>query len=191
VRDRVHGLNPARSTRSAVGGVLLALGCLAVGQALTRSANAQELNAYQVKAAFLYNFAKFVEWPEEANDPLDICTVGDEPFGRALEDTVKGKTVKGRPVEIKRIKSGATALGCKIAFIGSSERGQARSIFASLQGANTLTVGEWPDFAKEGGIVSFTLENNQVHFEINVDAAERAHLKISSKLLSLAKIIKE
>ena len=199
--ERVHLNRLARRLiRFPVGGFVL-LGCMGFSSIFALRARAQGPNEYQVKAAFLYNFAKFVEWPEEANDPLNLpehandpiklCIVGDDPFRSILDEMVKGKTIGGRAMEIKRIKAAEGLRDCKIAFISASERRHARSILESLQGARILTVGESRDFAREGGIINFILEDNKLHFEINVDAAQRAHLKISSKLLSLAKIIKD
>lgn len=152
-------------------------------------AHAQGTSEYEVKAAFLFNFAKFVEWPDPASGPIRLCIVGDDPFGNNLEETVRGKTINGRPIAIRRIKAGENPQGCQIAFISASER-PPRSLLDLLQGASTLTVGEAPNFAKQGGIINFVLEDNKVHFEINVDAAEQARLRISSKLLSLAKIVR-
>jgi hypothetical protein len=158
-------------------------------------AQSGEASEYQIKAAFLYNFAKFVEWPPEnaggAGDPLTICIVGEDPFGNILDDVTKGKTINGRRVLVSRLKPGQGLKGCQIAFISSGERSQWKSIFPNANRAGVLTVGETEGFAAEGGVIDFIREENKVHFEVNVDAAQRAKLKISSKLLSLAKIVKE
>jgi hypothetical protein len=151
--------------------------------------HAQGTSEYEVKAAFLYNFGKFVEWPAPASGPIRLCIVGDDPFGNNLDETVRGKTISGQPIEIKRLNREDNPRGCQIAFISAAER-RPRAVLDLLQGASTLTVGESPNFAKQGGMINFVLEDNKVHFEINVDAAEQAHLKISSKLLSLAKIVR-
>ena len=156
--------------------------------AASATAPSETPTEYQVKAAFLYNFAKFVEWPDQPNPSVQLCTVGDDPFGNILEETVKGKTLNGHPIAVKRFKAGENARGCQIAFIGVPER-ETRPVLDMLQGASTLTVGESPNFAKEGGIINFVLEGNKVRFEINVAAAQQARLKISSKLLSLARIV--
>ena len=169
----------------------LTLVCLAAGSLLAAPARAQAPSEYQVKAVFLYNFAKFVEWPEQGNDPFDLCIVGDDPFGRILEDTVKGKTLQGRAIGINRIRAREKVQGCQIAFIGAAESGRTRWLLDSIREPGTLTVGESPGFARDGGIINFVIEDSRVHFEINVDAARRAHLQISSKLLSLAKIVTE
>ena len=148
---------------------------------------------YQVKAAFLFNFAKFVEWPgpDPANDPINLCVVGDDPFGASLDQVVKGKLANGRTVEIKRIDPAGKVGSCQIAFVAASERKRLPAILEGLGHAGVLTVGETDDFTRRGGVISFFLDNNHVRFEVNVDAADRAGLKISSKLLSLAKIVRD
>jgi YfiR/HmsC-like len=156
---------------------------------------AREASEYQIKAAFLYNFAKFIEWPPEksrgADHPMKICIVGDDPFGSVLDESIKDKTIGGRRLVVQRLKMGQNVKDCQVAFISSSEKTHARTFLEGLKGASVLTVGDTEGFAALGGVINFTMEENRVRFEINVDAAERAHLKISSKLLSLARIVKE
>lgn len=158
-------------------------------------AQSREASEYQIKAAFLYNFAKFVEWPHqasgEAGDPMTICIVGEDPFGNILDQFVAGKPINGRPVSIRRSTPGQDLKGCQIAFVSSAEKDRLRAIFANANRAGVLTVGETEGFALRGGVIGFIRVENKVHFEINPDAAQRANLKISSKLLSLAKIVKE
>ncbi len=163
--------------------------------ALGPSTHAQSMTEYQVKAAFLYNFAKFVEWPSDApgddHNSIVLGIVGEDSFRDLLEHTVQGKTVNGRRLVVRRPKNASDARACQIVFIGASEKKRLRPLLDSLKGAGVLTVGESEGFAQLGGIINFTLEDNRVHFEINVDAADRAGLKISSKLLSLAKIVRD
>jgi hypothetical protein len=158
-------------------------------------AQSREASEYQIKAAYLYNFAKFVEWPPEAspgaNDPLAICIFGEDPFGDILTELAKGKSINGHKLVIRQLKPPQDLRGCQVAFISSSERNRLHSVLESLKGASVLTVGDTEGFAALGGVISFTMEDNKVHFDINVDAAERAKLRISSKLLSLARIVKE
>ena len=150
---------------------------------------------YPVKLAFLYNFTKFVEWPSTAyrnpGAPLAICIVGDDPFNQALEIELRTRTVGGHPVDLRRSKTSDTLSECHIVFIPVTEKKQAARIVSGLKGSSTLTVGEIEGFAIQGGIINFTIEDNTLHFEVNTLAADRAGLKISSKLLSLAKIVKE
>lgn len=175
-----------------VGAVLLAW--IIAGETGVQIARAQAPSEYQVKAAFLLNFARFVDWPDGSaagtHDSMSLCVVGDDPFRGILDETVKGKTVNGRDLVVERFKRGDDARDCQIVFISASESRRLNPILESLKGASVLTVGETDGFAQRGGIINFVLEDNRVHFEINVEAAERARLKISSKLLSLAKIIK-
>jgi YfiR/HmsC-like len=155
---------------------------------------AQSPSEYQIKAVFLYNFAKFVEWPSDpGGNPgsISICVLGDDPFGGTLDEAIKGKTVNGRELVARRYKQVEETTHCQIVFIGSSNKKVLRPILESLKGESTLTVGETEGFARLGGMINFTLEESRVHFEINVDAADHARLKISSKLLNLAKIVRE
>ena len=155
----------------------------------------RQVSEYQIKAAFLYNFAKFVEWPPAvspgANDPMEICVVGEDPFGNILNQSIEGKTVGGHKLMIRQLKPAQDMKGCQVAFISSSEKNHLTSVLEGLKGGGVLTVGETEGFAALGGVINFTMEDDKVHFEINLDAAGRAGLKISSKLLQLARIVKE
>lgn len=145
---------------------------------------------YQVKAAFLYNFVKFVEWPAAAlpqNSPVRLCVLGQDPFGSDLESTVAGRVLNGRPLLIRRSERLEDLGACHVLFISSSERAGLATVLAALKEASVLTVGETDGFATQGGMIRLTLEENKVRFEINVQAAERARLRISSQLLRLAK----
>jgi hypothetical protein len=166
---------------------------LLLGIFLACTLSAQTIDEYQVKAAFLYNFAKFVEWPamtfKTDKDPLRICVLGQNPFGNALVEGVGGKTVVGRPLAVSDISDVNQGADCQILFIGSSERKRLRLIFAELRTMGVLTVGETEGFASQGGIVNFKLEGGRVRLEINIDAAAQAKLRISSKVLNLAQIV--
>jgi hypothetical protein len=160
---------------------------------LIPGARGQAVDEYQVKAAFLYNFAKFVKWPPQSfqtlADPIVICILGPNPFGGALEEAVQGKVVEGRKLLVLQISDGKQAASCQILFISSSERKRSRSILADLKSIGILTVGETEGFAGYGGVVNFRLDGNRVRLEVNIDAAEQQKLRISSKLLSLAQIV--
>jgi hypothetical protein len=162
---------------------------------LAAGTDVQPVGEYQVKAAFLYNFAKFVEWPgsafKSANEPVTICVLGRNPFGNTLEDAVAGKVVEGRTFAVRQISGMQGAGGCRILFVSGSERKQFRAGAASIAGQGLLTVGEWKEFIADGGVVNFKLESGKVRFEINVAAAERENLRISSKLLSLADVARK
>jgi uncharacterized protein DUF4154 len=177
-------------------GLAIRFGLILLAGALpAASACAQSLDEYRVKAAFLYNFAKFVEWPPGAfrspTDRIAICVLGQDPFDGALEDAVKGKTLEGRPFVVAKISEVNPTERCQIVFIAASERKRVPSILADLRGSSALTVGETGDFAVKGGIVNFKIEDGHVRLEINVEAAGQAKLHISSKLLSLAQIVRK
>lgn len=158
-------------------------------------AQAKTANEYEVKAAFLYNFAKFVEWPASAwsspKQPFTFCVLGKDPFGSALDDAVVGKTIADRPISVVRAGRIKDLPECQIVFVSTSESLKSPEILAGLRGRNVLVVGEAEDFACSGGTIQFVLEGNHVRFAINPDAAERAKLKISSKLLALAVVVRD
>jgi hypothetical protein len=159
---------------------------------LCARANAQEASEYQVKAAFLYNFAKFVEWPAGTgvDAPLVIGVLGKDPFGSQIDRAVEGKTVNGRRLMIKRFSSLEAYEYCHILFVSSSEKNNLAHIIAAVRNSSVLTVSETERFAHIGGIINFVTIENRIRFEINQAAAERAGLKISSKLLSLARVVR-
>lgn len=148
---------------------------------------------YQLKAAFVYNFAKFIDWPPKVyaapQSPFSICILGTDPFGAVIDDALRGKTVEDHPVIVQRIKEVAAARRCQIVFVSASERRRLPDILASLKGANVLVVGDSDGFAAAGGAIELTLQDNRVRFTINPGAADDAGLRISSKLLALATII--
>jgi hypothetical protein len=162
--------------------------------ALLPQASAQEISEYQVKAAFLYNFTKFVDWPPQLGDnhgtPFAICVFGEDPFHGVLENMVEGKSVNGQALAVRHIKSVEGAQGCRIAFVSSSEKDRLRPILNALRGSEVLTVGDTEGFAEMGGVINFTLVDNRVRFQINLDAAKVQRLKISSRLLRLAQVVR-
>ncbi len=139
---------------------------------------------YQVKAAFLLNFLKFVEWPASPHDsPWVIGVLGRDPFGDLLDNTVRGKVVNGRPVEVRRYAKASDVKDCNILFLG---RAEFERMGTPVQ-AGLLTVGEAPGFLKSGGIINFYLEENRVHFEIRASAVHSMGLQVSSQLLKLGR----
>jgi hypothetical protein len=156
------------------------------------SAETKPSPEYLIKAAFLFNFAKFVEWPADSFkddlSPINLYILGTDPFGPAL-DIIKDKTVKGRPLKIKRANKVDDIEACHILFISASEKENLKQILYALRNSSTLTVSETEGFAQMGGIINFVIINKKVHFEINLDAAQRSRLKMSSQLLKLAKIV--
>jgi hypothetical protein len=168
----------------------LGLALLFLSAARAQSPTAGE---YQVKAAFLFNFAKFVEWPtssfSDASAPLRICVFGRDPFGEELRNITREKTVNGHRLEVSQVLDLGVARTCHILFIASSETARLKQIFESLRGTDALTVGDTKGFVEQGGMINFVLENSRVQFEVNRKAAEQGGLKISSKLLSVAKLV--
>jgi hypothetical protein len=174
---------PAGRTRE----ILLPLVLLAL---LSSAAVAQAPSEYDVKAAFLYNFTKFVEWPPSAfssgGDPLQVCILGEDPFGRSLPSVLEGEEVQGRTLRLRRVTHLFDPGLCHILFVSRSERERVPAILAVVEGAPMLTVSEIDGFVDRGGVINFRLVSGKVRFEINQTAAERAGLKVSSKLLRLA-----
>jgi hypothetical protein len=148
---------------------------------------------YEVKTAFLFNFAKFIDWPPRSfaspQSPFTICVLGQNPFGNTLDDTLQGKMIGDRPLAVLRLKDKAEARRCQMVFVSSSENAHLGEIIGSLNGASVLLIGEMNGFAALGGTIEFTLDDNHVGFTINTDAVGRSGLKFSSKLLALAKIV--
>jgi hypothetical protein len=144
---------------------------------------------YRVKAAFVFNFAKFVEWPPGTGDsgPFVIGVFGSDPFGEILDTTVEGKTVRGRPLAVRRYISASEARGCDLLFVSAAETKHLPEILRNLAGRSVLVVGEGPELIRAGGAIGLIEEDDKVRFEINDTAAERAGLKISSQLLKLAR----
>ena len=144
---------------------------------------------YQVKAAFLYNFVKFVEWPAAAIDsrePITLCVLGKDPFGGELARAIEGKSVNGRPIATRRISEAVAAQSCQVLFVSSSESGRVAEILKTIRAWSILTVSDADRFSERGGMISFVMDDQRVRFQINAKAAEAADLKISSKLLKLA-----
>jgi hypothetical protein len=154
---------------------------------------AQSVSEYQVKAAYLYNFAKFIQWPPEAfasdQAPLFLCIVGEDPFGQPLDGIAQGKIINGHTLMIRRTTNLDDLKSCQIVFIGSGDKKRLSELLRRLKGSSALAVGESRDFTGMGGGIQFYLENDRIRFSINVDALQRAHLTASSKLLALAKIV--
>jgi len=145
---------------------------------------------YQIKAAFLYNFAKFVKWPPQTfaqpESPIVIGVLGKNVFGGDLERTIRNKTFNNHPFQFKEFHSVTEVTHCQILFISTSEQERLPQIFKDLQGTSVLTVSETDHFIEAGGMINFVIEDKKIRFQINDEAAEKAGLTISSKLLSLA-----
>ena len=145
---------------------------------------------YQIKAAFLFNFAKFVQWPQAAftgaASPIVVGVLGENPFHDDLARTIRNKSIDEHPLVIKEFRSPTEATNCHILFISTSEKNRLPEILKGLKGTSVLTVGEMEHFTESGGMINFVLKGKKIRFQINNDEAARAGLKISSKLMSLA-----
>lgn len=166
---------------------------LLVGALALRAAPVDS-DEYRVKAAVVYNLAKFVEWPAQTfkadKDPIRICVLGQNPFGASLEQSVAGKFISGRPLAVEYVPGEKQTSNCQILFVSSSERRRLRAILAETRATSVLTVGEIEGFAEQGGIVNLKLVDNHVQMEINLEASGHVHLRIHSQVLNLAEIVK-
>ncbi len=143
-----------------------------------------------MKGAYLLNFAKFVDWPEQVfkgpSDPIVICVVGQNPFGPGLEKAARDTVVASRSVAVRVVSDMQQASQCQILFMSAVERKRSRTLLQAVQSGSVLTVGEWDGFIASGGVIGFKVDDEKVRIEINIAAADRAKLHISAKLLSLA-----
>jgi YfiR/HmsC-like len=159
---------------------------------LTCAVQAQS-KEYQIKAAFLFNFAQFVNWPSAAfantNAPFYIGVMGDDPFGGALDATVQDEAIDNRKIVIERSKNVEDLKNCQMIFVSKSEKRHIPEILTDLDSKPILTVGESEGFAEHGGGINFYLAGPKVRFEINQGVAQNDGLKISAQLLSLGKIV--
>lgn len=151
-------------------------------------------NEYQVKATYLYNFGRFIKWPEEAPAgkaaSFPVCVLGQDPFGAILDATLAGEALDGKPVVLKRLASPHEAGECRILFISSTEEKRLKEILTEIDDSGILTVSDMPGFTRRGGMIQFVLEGDKVRFEINLASAESARLVLSSELLKVAASVK-
>jgi hypothetical protein len=164
----------------------LVAGCILVS-VLPRTAGAQPVGEYPIKAAFLYNFTLFVEWPAEAfaSGSFVIGVVGDDAFADVLEETVRTKTVHGHRVEVRRLSVVDDLRHCRLVFV-SAGADRRNTVPRRARGTPILTVGETDDFLEDGGVIRFLIEDARLRFQLNVNAASEAHLTISSRLRAIA-----
>jgi hypothetical protein len=157
------------------------------------AASAAAPTEYQVMAVFLFNFSRFVEWPASAfpsaNAPFVVGVFGHDPFGADLDAAVKGETVNGRPLVVRRVQSAAEAADCQILFIHQSEDQRLGEVLSALGNKSTLTVSDLPGAAQHGVMIRLVTERGRVRMRIDVDAARAAALTISSNLLRSAQIV--
>lgn len=174
-------------------GALAVAAALLTGAAADLAAQTAPTSAYHLKAVFLFNFAQFVNWPPDAfpdsQAPLVIGVLGDDPIGALVDEAVRGERLGGRPFESRRFQRVEDIKTCHILFISQSEGSRVAEILASLKNRPILTVSDSDDFAKRGGIIQFVTDQNHIRLRINLEAAQAANLRMSSKLLRVAEIV--
>lgn len=152
---------------------------------------AQTLSESQVKAAYLFDFTRFISWPDSAfaspTSAFAICIAGDTPITALLSQATSGKAVSGRPISVRRIKRNEADRSCHVVFISVDEQRDSAAILRALQGAHTLTVAEFDGFSASGGMINFFLQDSKVKFELNLAAATTAGLDVSSKLIVVSR----
>ena len=185
-------LAPSRRRPSLLVALAVLVTCISLAQGVV--AQTSTVREYQIKAAFLFNFGQFVTWgPDdfpEATSPFVIGVLGEDPFGATLDAIVEGESVQGRPVQIERYVDVDDVGSCHILFVSSSELPRLDRVFERLRGRGILTVGEAEGFAERSGMIRFVVVDNRLRLEINAAAAEAAGLTISSRLLSLADVVR-
>jgi hypothetical protein len=157
-------------------------------------AAAEDASAPAVKAAFLFNFAKFTEWPAEAapsGAPLVLCVLGDTLVAASLEEAVRGRSVERHGLTVKRVSADDAVRNCQLLYISGLAAKQSTALVQSLSQAPTLTISDLSRFAESGGMINLVTEDGRMRFVVNSAAADRARLRLSSKLLTLAKLVKE
>lgn len=155
--------------------------------ALPLWAVAPHAGEYEVKAAYLFNFGKFLHRSAPPqHEPFDICVVGEDPMGPALDSLTRGEQIEGRPVRVRRTPEASEARGCDIAYLSASEGARMESDLAALHDSDTLTVSDAPRFLQLGGMIQFVLQGDHVRFAVNLNAVRRSHLVLSSELLRVA-----
>lgn len=179
----------ARGIRSVLAVAVVAAGVLTTGKpgALAQTGSPHE---YALKAAVLYHFAEFVEWPAQAErDTITVCVAGKTAYDAARE-TIGGKSIRGKTLVVRQFTGPQDLRNCHILFISAAEKGRMRPILDTVRNTSVLTVGETGGFTESGGIINFKAEGNHLRFDINPDAATRVGLRISSQLLKLARVVR-
>lgn len=152
-------------------------------------------NEYQVEAAYLYNFGRFVEWSAKSTtgqtSTFTICVVGEDPFGQALDAILAGETIGNQRLAARRISTSQMSENCQILFISSSEASRLNKIIEALDKRAVLTVSDIPQFSQRGGMIQFVLEENRIRFEVNLTATQHAGLTLSSDLLKVATVVRK
>lgn len=172
---------------------LMGFAVLGSGPTSAFGAETPALKEYELKAAFLYNFTKFVEWPSrsfpDANAPFVVVVAGNSPCAVELEKIAKERKINGRHMLVKRATTFEAAHDAQALFISASEDSRAKDWLSAVRGRSVLTIGESDSFCRQGGIINFVLEGQKIRFEINMEQAETAGLKVSAQLQKLARTV--
>ena len=154
-----------------------------------------KVSEYQVKATYLYNFGRFVQWPASSvaanGNSFSICVIGQDPFGAALDTILSGEIIDGKAVVAKRIAKPEDAVNCRVLYISTSEDSRLKGVLAAVDKAGVLTVSDIPQFSQRGGIIQFVMAGNKIRFEVNLTSAQDAGLILSSDLLKVAAIVRK
>jgi len=166
---------------------------LAAAMAFVPMAGHTAADEYQVKAVFLFNFSRFIEWPASAfsksDAPFVVGIYGNDPFGGNLDEVVKGESANGHPLVVRRVRSAEEAAGCQILFIPKEENRRLEELVSALAKSHTLTVSDLPGASQRGVMIRLVTENSRIRLRIDVEAARAAQLTISSNLLRAAEIV--
>lgn len=169
------------------------MACALLAVPITHAQNPKPTE-YEVKAAYLYNFGRFVEWPAKVTTTrtgtFTVCILGEDPFGRALDVTFAGEVIGNQKVAARRISSPSDSADCRILFISSSEANRLNKIIDALDNSAVLTVSDIPQFSRHRGMIQLVLEENRIRFEVNLTATQHAGLTLSSELLKLATAVR-
>jgi len=183
---------PATHGRRRAAVIALVIALAAAPGAVRAADSADAAPEVAVKAAFLYNFAKFAEWPAlPSGAPIVVCIVGNDGIAAALVETVRGQNISGHTLEVSRPQGGAGWRACHVLFVADAESRRSAAGLSGIATLAVLTVSDGKGFAQSGGIIELYVEGGRMRFAINVDAAERSGLHLSSRLLGLAKIIRD
>jgi hypothetical protein len=173
--------------------VLICVSTTAQAQNFDPASKEAQLAEFQIKSAFVFHFAQLVDWPPQAlgdaEQPVSFCTMGQDYLPGILESTVQNKKIGSHPIRIRHLSGNESPQACQVLFILGKDRRQTAQVLTTLKNFPILTVGESDDFAVQGGMIGFCLQENKIRFEINLQAAQRANLKMSSRLLLLAKSV--
>jgi len=193
IGSQIQGYVRPRTQDKQLPYITIAIACVFLA-ATALPAQQPKPSEYQVKAAYLYNFGRFITWPARIaagkDDSFAVCVLGQDPFGQTLDSTLGGEALDGKPVEVRRITRPQQAGDCRILFISSAEEKHLREILAALNQVGVLTVSDMAGFTRRGGMIQFVLEGDRIRFEINLANAESARLVLSSELLKVATTVK-